>query len=138
MAVKGKSPQPLPVDSALSAHMGPAEDDPIYGRMEQVSRARKMTQSQRKKAEKDAARNRVMFDIPKALEQVVDMLAADQSVTRSQVAAYLMLAGLAGLEDGTVEPIENCRQVSRSMRYEYILALPDVPVGFKKRLAGGK
>lgn len=107
--------------------------DPVYGRLHKMTQARNMTPAQRRKAENDAARNRVMFDISPELEDAIDQLAEQLSAPKSQIASYLMLIGLQGLVDGTAKPIEAARQISRSMRYEHVLELPDVPRKFRKR-----
>ena len=137
MAVKGKTPQPLSIDPAVEAAIGrspEAVNDPVYGRLNKVGRARNMTQAQRRKAESDAARNRAMFDLPAELEDAIERLAKQHSVPKSQVASYLMLIGLQAVVDGSASPsIEEIRQLSRSMRYEHNLELPEVPRAFRKR-----
>ncbi len=131
MAIKKGKLQELDaaVGSALTPDPSPINGrggiDPVFGGLERVRRARNMTPGQRRKAEKDARRNRVMIDLPKELEAVLDRIAAELSVPRSQVASYLMLLGLWAAE---IDELREAREPSRSMRYEYILAVyPKIP-----------
>lgn len=105
---------------ALSQKLGEGgRGDPVFGALERVKRARNQTPGQRRKAEKDAKRNRAMFDLPEELETALDEIAERLSVPRSQVASWLMLRGL---EHTQIEELVDCREVSRSMRYEFNLA----------------
>lgn len=125
MAIKRNVPV-QDFDQAVAAVMDGA-DDPVYA--EKRSRARGMTASQRRKAAKDKARNRMMIDLPVALERMVDSLAAELGVPVSQVANYLMIRGLQCARLGELAA---AKRVTRSMRYEYTLELPDVPGKLEK------
>lgn len=127
MAVKRGNLQSL--DLAVDAATGD-ERDPIYGGLSKTRRARNMTAGQRKKAAADAARNRVMVDLPEELEAVLDRIAERLSVPRSQVMTYLMLVGLGAAE---LDEMRDRLTASRSMRYEYNLTgMPDIPGRWKK------
>jgi DNA-binding transcriptional ArsR family regulator len=127
MAIKkGKR---LELDGAVEAAVTPTPyplperergktSDPVFGALERVKRARNQTPGQRRKAEKDAKRNRAMFDLPEELETALDEIATRLSVPRSQVASWLMLRGL---EHTQIEELVDCRRPSRSMRYEFNL-----------------
>lgn len=126
MAIKkGKR---LELDGAVEAAVSPSpyplpsrereKGDPVFGALERVKRARNMTPGQRRKAEKDLKRNRVMLDLPVELEEVLDQLADRLSVPKSQAAAWLMLRGL---EHAKIEEMVDAREPSRSMRYEFNL-----------------
>lgn len=126
MAIKKGNIQDL--DAAVEA-VTDSERDPIFGGLEKTRRARNLTPGKRKKAEQDAARNRVMIDISPELEQVLDRVAERLSVPRSQVASYLMLMGLWAAD---MEEMRAACEASRSMRYEYNLArMPQIPEGWK-------
>lgn len=129
MAIK-KNEKRLELDGAVEAVMTPhpnplpesgrgSRNDPVFGALERVKRARNMTPGQRRKAEKDLKRNRVMLDLPVELEEVLDQLADRLSVPKSQAAAWLMLRGL---EHAQIEEMVYDREPSRSMRYMYNLA----------------
>jgi len=128
MAIK-KGEKRLELDGAVEAAIsdltprppsrdGKGEIDPVFGALERVKRARNMTPGQRRKAEKDARRNRVMLDLPVELEEVLNQLADRLSVPKSQVAAWLMLRGL---EHTGINEMVDAREASRSMRYEFNL-----------------
>ena len=134
MAIK-KGTKRLELDGAVEAALTPIPSpmngrggsDPVFGALERVKRARNQTPGQRRKAEKDAKRNRAMFDLPEELETALDEIAERLSVPRSQVASWLMLRGL---EHTQIEELVDCREASRSMRYEFNLA--EFPVLAKK------
>ncbi len=118
---------PFDADPAVEAALGDSDD--VYTR---IARVRKMTPAQRRKAQRDQARNRVMLDLPATLETVLDAMAGDLSVPKSQAAAFLMILGLHSVAQGTVNP-RDCRRPSRSMRYDYALNLPTIPAAFRQQ-----
>lgn len=132
MAVKGKVPQALSIDPAVEAVMGKATNDPVYGGLKQVKAARNQTKAQRRKAAADSKRNRTMFDLDAELEQVLDWLAEKNGTSRSQVAGYLMVRGLAAVEDSTLQDLP--RHASRAIRFEYLLDMPEIPEGVKNAI----
>ncbi len=126
-AVTPFTPHPSPQPSPRGGERG--RNDPVFGALERVKRARNQTPGQRRKAEKDAKRNRAMFDLPEELETALDAIAERLSVPRSQVASWLMLRGL---EHTQIEELVDCRRPSRSMRYEFNLeSYPEVPENWK-------
>jgi len=141
MSVK-KDVQPLSIDAAVQSAFGrPPEggNDPIYGRMGRVRRARNMTKAQQKKLEKDAQRVRAMFDVPQELLDVLEKIASDLSVPKSQVAGMLMLIGLEQVAEAESEGWFNWeKEVSRSMRFEYNLVLPELPEPFRNNKKSSK
>lgn len=118
MAIKRNAPVQQLGDAAVDAAM--EEDGRVQARRE---RAIYQTAGERRRAEKDRKRNRAMFDLPPALEATIDELAEWLGTPKSQVAVYLMLAGL---ERVSREDLRAARRPSRSMRYEYVLELPDL------------
>jgi hypothetical protein len=86
------------------------------------ARRRTMTPGQRKKADRDAARNRRMIDIDPGLDAKLVNIAADLSVPISQLINYLIIRGLFIV---TKEEIEGARQPGRSMRYDFNLIMPE-------------
>jgi len=128
MARNLHSMQDLSLDAALSTHMGDAGSDPIYGGLTKVNRAR-MTRKQRRQAEHDAARNRVTYDLAPELDQLIEAIAKQLSVPRSQVASYLMLCQLDQIANGKANPISMWpTRHSKSMRYDFNLThFPEVP-----------
>ena len=128
MARNLQTMQDLSLDAALSTHMGDASNDPIYGGLTKVNRAR-MTRKQRRQAEHDAARNRVTYDVSLELDQLIEAIAEALSVPRSQVANYLMLCQLDQIANGKANPISMWpTRPSKSMRYDFNLThYPEVP-----------
>lgn len=115
MAVNRNAPViELGVDAAVDA----ARSDAVYG---QVVRARSGTASERREARRQAARNRLQIDLDPKLEKEVVQMAAGESVPVSQMAAYLMVCGLAAIKAGWANEPREFKRVSRSMRFEYIL-----------------
>lgn len=102
------------------ANLGAASEAIEEGR--KVKAARNMTDKQRA----DAARNRVYWDIPAELEERVNALAAAVGVPDSQIARWLLEAGLRVTTDAE---LIDARQPSRSMRFEFTL----YPNGAAKR-----
>ncbi len=123
--------QALTIDPAVESALGRSPDDPVYGGLQKVRRARNMTPGQRRKAERDAVRCRAMFDLPEDLLAALDRLAERLGVPRSQAAAYLMLVGLGRLAAEGEEALAGLRRPSRSMRFEWQLDLPDLPDVFR-------
>ncbi len=116
------------LDAALSTHFENGERDPIYGGLARAQRGR-MTRSQRRKAEREAERNRVTVDMPTGLDEVTQGIADQLSVPRSQVVNYLVLMALQQIvQHKASAPGWWPKEASRSMRYEYVLAqYPELP-----------
>lgn len=123
--------RPFPVDyTDLDPAVTTAMGDPVFDR---IKRARNRTPTQRRKAEKDSQRNRVMFDLPVDLDAVIGMLAEAEKTSQSQMASYVLILGLeqlasTGCNFGWV------KQPTRSMRFEYSINLPPIPNSFLERL----
>jgi len=86
------------------------------GRKRAVGRG--LSPAQRRKAQKDAARNTRKIDLPPDLETELESMAANLGVSWSGLAVWLMARGL---ETSTMAEIEQDRKPIRSMRYEYAL-----------------
>lgn len=126
MAIKKDAPVQK-LDAAVEAAL-----DPLYDELAEArKRARNMTPAQRKKLQKDAQRNRAMFDLPDYLMRIIDQIAEENSCPKSQVAAYLMVAGLHAMDNNIITGPGWNRKISKSMRYDYTLVLPQVPDRWK-------
>jgi len=131
-----KDRQPFPINSteldpAVTSVMGaPKSKETIY---DQMARAKRLTPAQRKKAQKDKLRHRVMFDLPENLDDVLEMLSHEEVASKSQLASFLIIKGLQeieklGMKNGWEKvPI-------RSLRFDYKLNLPKIPDQFERRL----
>lgn len=84
----------------------------------EAGRQSKAARSRTAKQRADAARNRVTWDIPAELEERVNALAAAVGVPDSQVARWLLEAGLRVTTDAELIA---AREPSRSMRFEFVL-----------------
>lgn len=131
MAVKGKIPQTLG-DPAVQAIMGG-----VYGKIKRVNNAKGQTRGERRKAEKDEARNRTMIDLSVELDAVLDWLSQANGTSRSQVASYLMIEGLKAMEGQLLQSTDLPSTPSRSARFEWNLELPALPVKIVKAAGNG-
>lgn len=105
-------------DPAVESALGPNRD--VYGKIE---RARKMTPSQRKKAERDAARSKVTYDMPAELIKQVEVMARDvYRCPPSHLAALLIQAGLKSVQEGRLNVYDH-RVPSRVPRFDFFLNL---------------
>lgn len=114
------SPVKADDDPAVEAALGQRD---VYQRF---GRAAARTNAERKKAKRDAARQRALYDLPEDVIQAVDALAERISSSKSQVAAYLLITGLHAVANGQVD-LSAARRPSRSPRFEYTLTLPKLP-----------
>lgn len=97
--------------------LDPFVEQELRGGVQRAAR-RAMPEGKRKKAARDAARNRRMIDLPVELEQTLEEIAADLSVPVSQLIVALINRGMYSMQ---IEELQDLRQPSRSMRYEYTL-----------------
>ena len=110
------------VEAALSPNLNQGRGKDLYGKIE---RARKMTPSQRKKAERDAARSKVTYDIPAELIKRVEMMARDvYRCPPSHLAALLIRAGLKAVEEGRLNVYDH-QIPSRVPRFDWFLDLTE-------------
>lgn len=91
---------------------------------ERRARAIYQTPGERRKADKDAKRNRKHIDLPEALEKLIDELAEALGTSNSSVMVYLLTVGARQV---TMEELYAARRFTRSMRYEYALEPPEIP-----------
>ncbi|MGB9592340.1 MAG: hypothetical protein ACPL1K_07470 [Candidatus Kryptoniota bacterium] len=117
-----------PIDPAVESALG--EPD-FYSKLK---RARKMTPSQKKKAERERKRNRVILDLPKNVEDILSMLSDEEVVSKSQIATYLIILGLQNLEEKGEGALSWVKHTSAGLRYVYDLTLPEIPKKFEYKL----
>jgi hypothetical protein len=84
---------------------------------------RHLSQTKRKQAERDRARNRRMIDLPTDLEDEITRIAAEFDLPVSQVITFLLLRGLSGLD---LVDIQERLVSSRSMRFGHNLDLREI------------
>ena len=131
--------RPAPVqaedlDPAVTVHMGStaATDPGRRDEYDRAARARNMTPGQRRKAALDRERNRANLDIPAEIELVLQMLAADEMTSTSQMAVYMIALGLAEYQRVNGN-LSWAKVPARSLRFEYNLTLPEIPAELKER-----
>lgn len=131
-----KDRQPIPIDPieemdpAVETALGkPPGRGSIYERMR---RAKEMTPAQRRKAQRDKERNRVMLDLPPDLDDLLEMLSQEERVSKSQFASYLLLLGLSAFEKNN--NFNWLKTPTRSMRFEFNVNLPAIPDVYITRL----
>lgn len=104
-------------DPAVQAALGPRRD----GVYDKIARARKLTDAQRKKLARDAARNKVTYDLPAGLIEQIELMAKDvYKCPPSHLAALLLRQGLKAIASGELNVYEH-RVPSRVPRFEYFL-----------------
>lgn len=90
----------------------------ILQESQQRAANRARTPAQRRKAARDAARNKITIDLAPSTTAQLRALAEELSVPISGLAGYLLARALGEIP---TEEIERARVPSRSMRYEYVL-----------------
>lgn len=125
MGIKKHILQDLPIDPAVETALRQA-DDPIYGKMRRVRRARNLTPGQRRKALRDEQRTRVMIDADPDVVEILDRLAEINLTSRSQVINYMLHTGLNAMESRLLTSAWLPNRPSRSMRFEHMLEVPEV------------
>jgi hypothetical protein len=126
MAIKKNAPVQS-LDMAVEAAIG--GKDPIYDNMaSRRQRARNQTPGQRRKAKKDSKRNKVTYDLPEELSDLINGIGKHFSIPVSQVAALLMLQGLSAMAKGQLNLRSFELRPSRSPRYDWVLEeMPETP-----------
>ncbi len=121
---KSKLPPPrkMPLDPAVEAAMTGDPDDPIYGSLERRRRARNMTETQRRQAERDAQRTKATYDLPPSIKAAVDALAQQYEAPPSHVVALLLHHALLAANDGQIH-FEDHLVFSNVPRYRHFLRL---------------
>ncbi len=97
-------------------------NDPVFGGLERLRRARNMTPAQRRKAQKDKDRSKATYDLPQEMIARITSMAEEHKVPASQLAALLMYKGLLMLDDGMFNLREHMRP-TRSPRFDWVLIL---------------
>lgn len=123
--------EPVELDPAVENALG----TPVRSRgsiYQRLVRAKEMTEAQRRKAQRDKERNRVMLDIPPDLDDVLEMLSQEEKVSKSQFASYLLLLGLSAFEKSN--NFNWVKTPTRSMRFEFNVNLPEIPDVYLSRL----
>jgi hypothetical protein len=110
-------------DPAVDAAVTPT------GMYSNVAKIRNLTPAQRKKRDRDALRNRVMVDLTSDLENVIGNLANQYQTSKSMIFNLLILLGLYYIEQSGFE-IDGIKTASKSMRFEFLLNLPEIPDKF--------
>lgn len=92
--------------------------DPAVAAYIQDGERRQATRAMTKAQRRQASRNKMTVDLPKALDDRLHVMAADLSVPVSQLVQYLVERGL---ELVTIDELIEARRPTRSMRYEFVL-----------------
>lgn len=114
------------LDPAVVAAIGSPETSKPGTVYDHIAKARKMTPAQRKKAQRDAARPKVTYDIPDSVTAIIDTLADAFQVPKSQAMAFFFMYGVQVLLDGKIN-VTWALTGSRSPRFVYQLKIPDQP-----------
>ena len=112
------------VDPAVEAALGPVPGQAtVY---DHLAKARKMTPAQRKKAQRNAARPKVTYDIPDSVTAIIDTLADAFQAPKSQVMAFFFMYGAQVLLDSKIN-MTWALIGSRSPRFVAQLKMPEQP-----------
>jgi hypothetical protein len=120
MAIKRNAPVQA-LDGAVEAAMG---DDPVLGGLDRLRRAKRLTPSARRKAERDSKRTKVTYDWPADLQEQLSHIANQLGVPENQAAAVLMMHALRAYQAGEVD-LAGRKIPSRSPRFEWFLRLDE-------------
>jgi len=108
----------------------PAVADLLAGAQHrQAQRSRPVAERKRaaKEKAKAAKRNRVMLDLPVEIQEEITAMAFDLECPISQVAAALLIIGLAE----NIDNLRPFRKVSKSPRYTYNLDLSEISKSYR-------
>lgn len=117
MAVKKDRRQSI-TDPAVDAHFAD-----LGGAVSTSTRKRIRQQ----KIDHERKEKRTSWDIDPEIKIEVDKIAAAIGTSQSQVAAYLIVAGLTAVERGVIPPPDAATEKSNSMRFAYVLKIPSIP-----------
>ena len=126
MAIKKQKDQPeqgLNVDPAVQAYLSGGAQAEVNAR--RVA-AMGLSQAQRRKRARDAARSKATYDLPAELIARIDKVAAEYDVPKNQVAAFFLDHALRQYETGRVDLTPYLRP-SRVPRFSQFLRLPEEP-----------
>lgn len=118
--------QPLPInpadlDPAVQVALGNPAGDDIYDR---IAKVRRMTPSQRRKAQKDRERHKETFDLPAWQISAIQTIAQRYDVPKSNVVAHLITSGIHSFLSGQIN-FSWLLKPSRSPRYLSLLHPPE-------------
>lgn len=110
-------------DPAVTVAVSSPGQATVYDRL---AKKRNMTPSQRKKAQRDAARSKVTYDLPEPLVRQVEALARETyHCPASHLAALLIQTGLQEIAAGRLDVYRH-RKIANSPRFDFFLDLDDV------------
>lgn len=98
----------------------------ILGDGDKRDRERHMSASERKESQRQAARVRLVLDVPEWLRDAVMQEAERRGASASSMAALLLAAGLREVHAGRVEVR---RSPSDSPRFEWIISVSEADAG---------
>lgn len=117
MAVKKGRRQTI-TDPAVNAHFADLGDAVSTSTRKRI-RQQKVDQERKEK--------RTSWDIEPDIKVEVERIAGAIGTSQSQVAAYLIVAGLIAVERGVIPPPDQAVKKSNSMRFAYVLKIPTIP-----------
>lgn len=118
MAVTKKERRQPIQDPAVNAHFADLGD------AVSTSVRRKIRQQSIDRGRKD---RRTSWDIDPEIKAEIEKIADAIGTSQSQVAAYLIVAGLYAVERGIVPPPDQATERSASMRFTHVLKIPNIP-----------
>lgn len=123
MAVTKKNLPPareMPMDAAVEAAITPG-NDPIYSDLDRRrSRARNMTDYQRRKLARDSQRIKFTVDIDPELKKRFDAVRQDADVPNNDLVNLLLYLGINGIEQGVID-LDEYKYNSNLPRYRHRL-----------------
>lgn len=109
-------------DPAVAAHFGHQIEMPVIPEIDFKEKARKRALDDKRKE------RRTSWDFDPEIKAIVAELAEKIGTSQSQVAGYLILAGLQAIKQGIMPHVEEVEtEPSRSLRFELDLKMPPIP-----------
>lgn len=106
--------------------------DPVVqqelARQAQGEKLRRMPPAKRRKAKADARRSKATYDLPPELIAMIGEIAEAEGLSRSDVAAELLIRAVNRYHDGDLV-LDNEKQSARSLRWDWKLILSELDAG---------
>ena len=116
-------------DRMVDLHTG-ADSNAASSAVAEIARQRNMTRKQRKEAERQRNRTRLVIDVDPNIKKIVEHLAnMKPTVPVSDLCEFILIMGLRTMDEEKTD-LAWARRATRSMRFDATLANPPIPNSF--------
>lgn len=115
--------QEIKLDPAVEAYMRQGDQAEMYA---QIGKEKELTEYQRRKRKKDAARVKATYDLTDWVKSAIEKIADENKTPKGHVANVLLAEALAMYADGQIN-FAKYKQSSRDPRFEWFLEVDDAP-----------